>query len=72
VAADRAALGWQLERVMSGNAHEFRSASFQQTIATLGARHRFIRAGRPQTNGWVERIPQTIPEECWKPALPAT
>jgi transposase InsO family protein len=34
---------------MSDNASEFRSASFQATIAKLKARHTFIRAGRPQT-----------------------
>ncbi len=50
---------------MSDNAQEFRSAAFQQTIAGLDARHRFIHAGRPQTNGWVERVQQTILEECW-------
>jgi Integrase core domain/Helix-turn-helix domain len=49
VAADLAARGWQLERVMSDNAQEFRSATFAQTISQLGARHSFIRAGRPQT-----------------------
>jgi transposase InsO family protein len=51
VAADLAARGWRLERVMSDNASEFRSSVFQQTIAKLKARHSFIRAGRPQTNG---------------------
>jgi transposase InsO family protein len=69
VAADLAARGWRLERVMSDNASEFRSTTFQQTIAKLGARHSFIRAGRPQTNGCVERVQQTILEECWKPAF---
>ena len=38
-------------------------------MAALGARHRFIRAGRPQTNGCVERVQQTILDECWKPAF---
>jgi transposase InsO family protein len=61
--------GWKLERVMSDNASEFRSATFQATIANLGARHSFIRAGRPQTNGCVERVQQTILDECWKPAF---
>jgi transposase InsO family protein len=69
VAADLAARGWQLERVMSDNASEFRSGTFAQTLARLGARHSFIRAGRPQTNGCVERVQQTILDECWKPAL---
>jgi transposase InsO family protein len=54
---------------MSDNASEFRSATFAQTIAALGARHSFIRAGRPHTNGCVERVQQTILEECWKPAF---
>jgi transposase InsO family protein len=54
VAADLAARGWKLERVMSDNASEFRSATFQATIATPGARHTVIRAGRPQTNGCLD------------------
>jgi hypothetical protein len=29
----------------------------------------FIRSGRPQTNGCVERVQGTILEECWKPAF---
>jgi transposase InsO family protein len=69
VAADLAERGWKLERVMSDNASEYRSAVFGQTVAKLGARHRFIRAGRPQTNGCVERVQQTILDECWKPAF---
>jgi transposase InsO family protein len=63
-AADLASRGWRLERVMSDNASEFRSATFQATIAKLGARHSFIRAGRPQTNGCVERVQQTVLDEC--------
>ncbi len=69
VAADLAERGWKLERVMSDNAQEFRSATFQATIAQLGAHHSFIRAGRPQTNGCVERVQQTILDECWKSAF---
>jgi transposase InsO family protein len=69
VAADLAARGWQLERVMTDNASEFRAATFGQTIAKLKTRHSFIRAGRPQTNGCVERVQQTILDECWKPAF---
>jgi transposase InsO family protein len=30
---------------------------------------RRIRAGRPQTNGHVERLQQTILEECWRPSF---
>jgi transposase InsO family protein len=72
VAADLASRGWRLEWVMSDNASEFRSVTFQATIATLGAHHRFIRAGRPQTNGCVERVQQTSWRSAGSRPLPAT
>jgi transposase InsO family protein len=69
VADDLASRGWQLERMMSDNASEFRATVFGQTVARLGARPTVIRAGRPQTNGCVERVQQTILDQCWKPAF---
>jgi transposase InsO family protein len=63
------AAGWRLERVLSDNGNEFRSAAFGDTLAQLGARHTRIRSGRPQTNGHVERLHRTILEECWRPAF---
>ena len=54
---------------MTDNASEFRSQGFTSTITRLGGHHRFIHAGRPQTNGCVERVQLTILEECWKPAF---
>jgi transposase InsO family protein len=69
VAQDLAARGWSLEKVMTDNASEFRSGDFEHAVTRLGARHLFIRAGRPQTNGVVERVQETILEECWKPAF---
>lgn len=63
------ARGWKLETVMSDNGSEFGSRAFGQTVATLGAKQRFIHAGRPQTNGCVERVQGTTLEECWKPAF---
>ncbi len=69
VAQDLASRGWSLEAVMSDNASEFRSAEFVATVERLGAEHRRIRAGRPQTNGCVERVQLTILDECWKPAF---
>ena len=69
VAADLAAHGWRLERVLSDNGSEFRSGEFGATIAALGARQTFIRAGRPATNGAVERVQRTILEECWRPSF---
>ena len=52
---------------MTDNGSEFRSRVFGETVAALRARQRFIHAGRPQTNGCVERVQGTILEECWKP-----
>jgi transposase InsO family protein len=69
VAADLAAHGWRLERVLSDNGSEFRSAEFDDALRDLGARHSFIRAGRPATNGAVERVQRTILEECWRPSF---
>lgn len=39
------------------------------TVLAHGAKQRFIRAGRPQTNGSVERDQRTILEECWRPTF---
>src|SRR4051812_7353481 len=69
VAAELGAAGWRLERVLSDNGNEFRSRAFPDTLAELGADHSRIRAGRPQTNGHVERLQRTILEECWRPAF---
>jgi transposase InsO family protein len=67
VAKDLSRFGWKLERVMTDNGNEFRSMDFRNTVHALGARHTFIRSGRPQTNGCVERVHGTLLEECWKP-----
>jgi transposase InsO family protein len=64
VGEDLAARGWRLEAVMTDNASEFRSQEFRRTLASLETKHRFIRAGRPQTNGCVERVQGTVLEEC--------
>ena len=69
VAADLAAHGWRLERVLTDNGSEFRSGVFGDTVRELGATQTFIRAGRPATNGAVERVQRTILEECWRPSF---
>jgi transposase InsO family protein len=69
VAAELAAAGWKLQEVTTDNGSEFRAKDFQTAIAALGARQRFIRAGRPNSNGCVERVQLTILEECWRPAF---
>ena len=58
-----------MEAVCTDNGSEFRSAEFERAIARLNAPHVFIRASRPQSNRCVERVQQTILEECWKPTF---
>ena len=70
VAADLAAHGWRLERVLTDNGSEFRSAEFgDDGRAPWAPRQTFIRPGRPTTNGAVERVQRTILEECWRPSF---
>lgn len=42
---------------------------FRQALAHDGVRHTRIRAGQPQSNGCVERVHQTILEECFRPTF---
>ena len=69
VAEDLAARGWKLETILTDNGSEFRSREFTRSVLDLGGKHRFIHAGRPQSNGCVERVQRTILDECWKPAF---
>jgi len=68
VAAELQAAAWQLERVLTDNGGEFGRRAFAAELPA-GTRHTQIRAGRPQTNGHVERLHRTILEECWRPAF---
>lgn len=69
VAEDLNEWGWPLQRVSTDNGNEYRSRLFTTTMNQLDAKHRFIRAGRPQSNGKVERVQGTILEEFYQPAL---
>ena len=69
VAADLAAMGWRLERVLTDNGQEFRSSAFGEALRELGAVQTRIRPGRPTSNGSVERVQRTILEECWRPSF---
>ena len=69
VAAELAQRGWRMEAVMTDNGSEFRATEFRAAVQALGAEHRFIHAGRPQTNGCVERVQGTILDECWRPTF---
>ena len=44
--------GWKLREVTTDNGCEFRAKQFGDDVARLGARRRFIRAARPNSNGW--------------------
>jgi transposase InsO family protein len=69
VARDLHSFGWPFQAATTDNGSEFRSRTFRQTLAELQVEHRFIRSGRPQSNGCVERLQGTILDECWKPAF---
>jgi len=69
VARELKAAGWKLREVTSDNGSEFRSREFGDAVEKLGARQRFIKAGRPNSNGCVERLQLTVLEECWRPAF---
>jgi len=61
--------GWEPERITTDNGSEFRNAKFDEALQEPGASHTLIHPGRPQSNGFVERVQRTILEECWKPAF---
>jgi transposase InsO family protein len=69
VAQDLAAAGWRLERVTTDGGSEFRGEAFTTRLGRLGTVHTRISPGRPQSNGFVERVQRTVLEECWKPAF---
>jgi transposase InsO family protein len=70
VAWDLRRRGWTLQAISSDNGSEFAAVDFTRTLTSLlGAEHRRIKAGRPQSNGCVERVQETILDECWKPAF---
>jgi transposase InsO family protein len=69
VARELKAAGWKLREVTTDNGSEFRSKRFGEAVETIGARQRRIKAGRPNSNGCVERLQLTILEECWRPSF---
>jgi transposase InsO family protein len=69
VARELKAAGWRLGEVTTDNGSEFRAQEFAAAVESEGARQRRIKAGRPNSNGCVERLQLTILEECWRPAF---
>jgi transposase InsO family protein len=69
VARELKQAGWKLREVGTDNGSEFRSRQFGDAVEELDARQRFSKAGRPNSNGCVERLQLTILEECWRPSF---
>ncbi len=57
--------GWTLQRVLTDGGGEFK-ASFDDTCPELGIRHTRIQPRHAWTNGFVERLQQTILTEHWR------
>ena len=69
VATDLTHWGWTWKAATTDNGNEYRAQLFADTLTTLGVKHRYIKAGRPQTNGKVERVQRTLLEEFYQPTL---
>jgi transposase InsO family protein len=57
--------GWKLERVLTDGGGEFK-AEFAAACTELGIRHTRIKPRHAWTNGFVERLQQTILSEHWR------
>lgn len=69
VARDLAQWGWKFTAVTTDNGNEFKAKLFTDSLEGAGVEHRFIRPGRPQTNGKVEQVQGTILRELWHPTF---
>lgn len=69
VATELAQHGWKLTAITTDNGNEFKAAVFTNTLDAAGIQHRFTRPGRPQTNGKVEQVQNTILRELWQPTF---
>jgi transposase InsO family protein len=57
--------GWLLQRVLTDGGPEFKRA-FDEACAALGIRHTRTKPRHAWTNGFVERLQQTILHEHWR------
>lgn len=57
--------GWPIRRVLTDGGPEFKGA-FDEACAALGIRHTRTRPRHAWTNGFVERLQQTILHEHWR------
>ena len=69
VAQDLTRWQWQFTQVSTDRGNEFVAHRFQHALTELGVTHRYIAPGRPQSNGKVEQVHNTILQECWKPSF---
>jgi len=69
VAADLNTWNWKWQAATTDNGNEFKAAIFRDTLDQSDVEHRYIRAGRPQTNGKAERVQGTLLEEFYQPTL---
>lgn len=57
--------GWPIQRVLTDGGNEFK-ATFDEVCEALGIRHTRTRPRHAWTNGFVERLQQTILHEHWR------
>jgi transposase InsO family protein len=69
LANELALAGWKLQTITTDNGSEFVSENFGKAVTAAGASQRRIKAGRPTSNGCVERVQLAILEECWRPSF---
>ena len=69
VGEDLARWGWHWRRASTDRGNEFVDHRFAEALEEAGVTHRFIAPGRPQSNGKVEQVQNTILQECWLPSF---
>ena len=72
VAKDLRGACWEFPRVTTDKGSEFRNHRFDEELDRLGVLHTLIRPGRPQANGFAERVQRTILEDAGSRPSPAT
>jgi transposase InsO family protein len=65
IAVTLAANEWDFTAATTDRGNEFVDHRFTDTLTELGVEHRYVR--RPQSNGKVEQVHNTILQELWKP-----
>lgn len=61
--------GWEFNKVTTDRGNEFVDHRFGEALTQREVTHRFIKPGRPQSNGKVEQVQNTILQECWLPSF---